>query len=66
MMSTPEEIEGRVRAALEELGIAGWEWIEIDPQYGDTAHSAAVTGRPAHSEYDYSGQQAGQRRHCAG
>ena len=36
-MSTPEEIEGRVRAALEELGIAGWEWIEIDPQYGDTA-----------------------------
>ena len=36
-MSTPEEIEGRVRAALDELGIAGWEWIEIDPQYGDTA-----------------------------
>ena len=36
-MSTPEEIEGRVRTALDELGIAGWEWIEIDPQYGDTA-----------------------------
>ena len=36
-MSTPEEIESRVRAALDELGIAGWEWIEIDPQYGDTA-----------------------------
>lgn len=36
-MSTPAEIEGRVRAALDELGIAGWEWIEIDPQYGDTA-----------------------------
>ena len=36
-MSTPEEIEGRVRAALGELGIAGWKWIEIDPQYGDTA-----------------------------
>ena len=36
-MITSEEIEGRVRAALEELGIAGWEWIEIDPQYGDTA-----------------------------
>ncbi len=35
-MSTPEEIERRVRAALDELGIAGWEWIEIDPQYGDT------------------------------
>ena len=36
-MSTPEEMEGRVRAALDELGIEGWEWIEIDPQYGDTA-----------------------------
>ena len=36
-MSTPEEIESRVRAALDALGIAGWEWIEIDPQYGDTA-----------------------------
>ena len=36
-MSTPEEIEGRVRAALDTLAIAGWEWIEIDPQYGDTA-----------------------------
>ena len=36
-MSTPQEIEVRVRSALQELGIAGWEWIEIDPQYGDTA-----------------------------
>ena len=36
-MSTPEQIEERVRAALDELGIAGWEWIEIDPRYGDTA-----------------------------
>ena len=36
-MSTPEQIEERVRAALDELGMAGWEWIEIDPQYGDTA-----------------------------
>ena len=36
-MSTPEEIEGRVRAALNDLGIEDWEWIEIDPQYGDTA-----------------------------
>ena len=36
-MSTPEEIESRVRAALDEMSIAGWEWIEIDPQYGDTA-----------------------------
>lgn len=36
-METPEAIEERVRAALAELDIAGWEWIEIDPQYGDTA-----------------------------
>ena len=37
-MSTPEDedIEGRVRTALDELGIAGSEWIEIDPQYADT------------------------------
>ena len=37
MMSMAEEIEGRVRGVLEGLGIEGWEWIEIDPQYGDTA-----------------------------
>ena len=36
-MNISEEIEGRVRAALGELDIVGWEWIEIDPQYGDTA-----------------------------
>lgn len=36
-MSTSEEIEGRVRTALGELGIENCEWIEIDPQYGDTA-----------------------------
>ena len=36
-MSTPEQIEGRVRAALYELSLAGWEWVDIDPQYGDTA-----------------------------
>ena len=36
-MSASEQIEGRVRAALDNLGISGWEWIEIDPQYGDTA-----------------------------
>ena len=36
-METPEQIEARVRTALDELGIDGWEWIEIDPQFGDTA-----------------------------
>ncbi len=43
-METPEEIEGRVRTALGELGVAGWEWIEIDPQYGDTADFCAQYG----------------------
>ncbi len=37
VVSTPDEIERRVRAALDELGISAWEWIEIDPQYADTA-----------------------------
>ena len=36
-METPEQIEARVRTALDELGINDWEWIEIDPQFGDTA-----------------------------
>ena len=35
--SEQEQIEGRVRTALDELGIVGWEWIEIDPHFGDTA-----------------------------
>ncbi len=35
--SEQEQIEGRVRAALDELGIVGWEWLEIDLRYGDTA-----------------------------
>ena len=35
-MGIPEQIEERVRSALDELGIAGWQWLEIDPQYGDT------------------------------
>ena len=37
LMSTPEEIERQVRAALDEFSIAGWEWIDIDPRYSDTA-----------------------------
>ena len=36
-MSTPQEIEARVRAVMDELEITDWEWIEIDPQYADTA-----------------------------
>ena len=37
-------LETRVRSALEELGIADWEWISIDPQYGDTADFCAQYG----------------------
>ena len=32
-----EAMEARVRGALTELDINDWEWISIDPQYGDTA-----------------------------
>ena len=37
-------LETRVRSALDELGIADWEWISIDPQYGDTADFCAQYG----------------------
>ena len=32
-----DAMETRVRAALSDLNINDWEWISIDPQYGDTA-----------------------------
>ena len=35
-MSIPEQIEVRVRSGAGRIGHRGWEWIEIDPQYGDT------------------------------
>ena len=59
-MSTPEQIEERVRAALDELGIAGWEWIEIDPQYGDTADFCEQYGYdlPHCGQHDHRSQQA--------
>ena len=40
----PAVIEARVRNALARLDIAGWEWIEIDPQFGDTADFCAQYG----------------------
>ena len=43
-MSTTEQIEARVRTALDEFGISDWEWIEIDPQFGDTADFCAQYG----------------------
>ena len=39
-----EAIEARVRAVLTDLGIKDWEWIAIDPQYGDTADFCAQYG----------------------
>ena len=37
-------LETRVRAALDDLAIADWEWISIDPRYGDTADFCAQYG----------------------
>ncbi len=37
MLTDSDVIETRVRAVLADLAIAEWEWIAIDPQYGDTA-----------------------------
>ena len=38
------EIEEKVRAALADLVIADWEWISIDPRFGDTADFCAEYG----------------------
>ena len=43
-MSTPDIIEEKVRAALAGRSIADWEWIAIDPQFGDTADFCAEYG----------------------
>ena len=43
-VATIEDVESRVRAALAGLGIAGWEWIPIDPAFGDTADFCAEYG----------------------
>ena len=40
----PDAIAAKVRAALASLGIAEWEWIDIDPQFGDTADFCAEYG----------------------
>ena len=44
MFADSEAIEARVRAVLTDLGIKDWEWIAIDPQYGDTADFCAQYG----------------------
>ena len=41
---TIEDVVSRVRAALVNLGIADWEWIPIDPAFGDTADFCAEYG----------------------
>ena len=38
------QIEARVREALAALSIVDWEWIPIDPQFGDTADFCAEYG----------------------
>ena len=67
-MSTSEEIEGRVRTALDALGITGWEWIEIDPQYGDTADFCQQYGydAPHCANTIIVASKRGPAAHCAG
>ncbi len=67
-MSTPEAIEQRVRAALDELGIADWEWIEIDPQYGDTVDFCEQYGYdlPHSANTIIVASKRGPSTHCAG
>ena len=43
-LNNSKELETRVRAALDHLQISDWEWISIDPQYGDTADFCAQYG----------------------
>lgn len=67
-METPQEIEGRVKAALSELDISGWEWIEIDPQYGDTADFCAQYGYdlPHSANTIIVASKRGPAAYCAG
>ena len=37
-------LEARVQSVLNDLAISDWEWISIDPQYGDTADFCAQYG----------------------
>lgn len=43
-LHTIEDVESRVRAALAALAVANWEWIPIDPAFGDTADFCAEYG----------------------
>ena len=67
-IETPEQIEERVRTALDDLGIAGWEWIEIDPQYGDTADFCEQYGfdLPHSANTIIVASKRGPAAHCAG
>ena len=44
MLADSDAIEARVRSVLTDLGIKDWEWIAIDPEYGDTADFCAQYG----------------------
>ena len=67
-METPDQIEARVRTALDELGINDWEWIEIDPQYGDTADFCEHYGYdlPHSANTIIVASKRGPAAHCAG
>lgn len=57
-----------MRTALDELGIADWEWIDIDAQYGDTADFCQQYGYdPAHcANTIIVASKRGPTAYCAG
>ena len=61
-------IETRVRAALARLNIAHWEWIAIDPQFGDTADFCREYGfdLPHCANTIIVASKRGPAAHCAG
>ena len=67
-MDRPEEIEARVKSALSDLGIAAWEWIKIDPRYGDTADFCEHYGYdlPHSANTTIVASKRGPAAYCAG
>jgi prolyl-tRNA editing enzyme YbaK/EbsC (Cys-tRNA(Pro) deacylase) len=65
-MSTPEEIEQRVAAQMESLGVEH-EMFEIDPNFADTAAFCERYGFPMEKSGNtiVVASKRGQKKHCA-
>ena len=65
-MSTPEEIEQRVAAQMESLGVEH-EMFEIDPDFADTAPFCEKYGFPMEKSGNtiVVASKRGQKKHCA-